>query len=168
MTRFSFDPKRFIPVDIFGKNDLVLYSEADIIGVRNYPQYYTNVNDRIFYSLGFNVPGFKIIDVINAEIEYCRDTTAFSDEGLSGSVTPRISPSYLNTSSSTQVKRDPLRLSAYIKKSFFNGRLSFIGQCARDHKKLNFYYYLRSHMSFMETLPATSDWWWTFKTEFTF
>jgi hypothetical protein len=46
--------------------------------------------------------------------------------------------------------------------------VSFILQCARDHKKLNFYYFLRSRMSFMESLPATSDWWWTFKTEFTF
>ena len=168
MGRLSFDFKKFIPANIFGKNDLILYSETDIIGTRNYPQYYTNMKDRIFYMVGFNLPGFKVIDVINTEFEYCRDTTAFSDEGMSAGYQPLIFPVPLNAASTTQIKRNPLRWSVYIKKSVLDGHMSFILQCARDHKKLNFYYFLRSRMSFMETLPATSDWWWTFKTEFTF
>ena len=118
--------------------------------------------------VGFNLPGFKVIDVINTEFEYCRDTTAFSDEGMSAGYQPLIFPVPLNAASTTQIKRNPLRWSVYIKKSVLDGHMSFILQCARDHKKLNFYYFLRSRMSFMETLPATSDWWWTFKTEFTF
>jgi hypothetical protein len=168
MGRISFDFKKIIPLDCFGKNDCILYSEADIIGAKNYPEYFTNINDRTFYTLGVNLPGFKIIDVINGEIEYCGDTSAFSDEGLSGGVIPRITPSYINTSSSTNVKRNQLRLSVYVKKSILDGHVSFIAQCARDHKKVDFYYYLRTHMSFMETLPSTEDWWWSFKTEFKF
>jgi|WetSurMetagenome_2_1015567.scaffolds.fasta_scaffold45363_2 hypothetical protein len=168
MARLAFDPKKFIPINIFGKNDLILYSEADVIGLKNYPQY-DNLANRIFYTLGFNIPGFKVFDVVNAEIEYCSDTSAYSDEGLyPGTGTPNLYPSAINAASTMHVKRNPLRLSAYIKKSILNGRVSFIAQCARDHKKINFYYYLRSKMSFMETLPATDNWWWVFKTEFTF
>ncbi len=168
MGRLAFDPKKFIPLTIFGKNDLILYSEADIIGLKKYPQY-DNLADRIFYTVGFNIPGFKVLDVVNGEIEYCSDTSAFSDEGLfPGTGTPNLYPSAINAASTLRVKRSPLRLSAYIKKSILKGRVSFIAQCARDHKKINFYYYLRSKMSFMETLPATDNWWWVFKTEFTF
>jgi hypothetical protein len=168
MAQLSFDPKRFIPLDIFGKNDLILYSELDFIGLKNYPQY-ENLANRMFITAGFNLPGFKVIDLINIEIEYCGDTSAFSDERLyNPGNTPDLAPIPINSASTLQVKRNPLRLSAYVKKSFFSGRLSFIAQCARDHKKINFYYYLRKNMSFMETLPATNNWWWAFKTEFTF
>jgi hypothetical protein len=171
MGRLSFDPKIFIPTGIFGKNDLILYGEADIIGTKNYPRYFTNMNDRIFYSLGFNIPGFKLFDVINGEIEYCSDTSAFSDEGLytasSNLSMTSIKPQDL-ASGTSKIKRNPYRWSAYIKKSILDGHVSFIAQCARDHKKINFYYYLRNRMSLMESLPTKNDWWWSFKTEFNF
>ena len=125
------------------------------------------MKDRTFYSAGFNVPGFKIIDVINAEIEYCRDTSAFSNEGFF-SKAPSIAPISLTASSTIHVKRNPLRWSVYLKKSILDGHVSFIAQCARDHEKINFYYFQRANMSFIETLPATTNLWWAFKTEFKF
>jgi hypothetical protein len=48
MAQLSFDPKRFIPIDIFGKNDLVLYSEADIIGLKDYPQLDNTANRALY------------------------------------------------------------------------------------------------------------------------
>lgn len=167
MVRLNLDLKKFIHSDLFGKNDLMLYGESDIIGLKNYPLYYTDLNDRIFYSLGFNIPGFKIFDVVNFELEYCRDTSAYSDEGLYGP-TPSPAPQEYNENGGPPIKRDQVRWSAYIKKSILDGRVSFIGQCARDHKKIDFYYYLKSDMSLCETLPTGQDWWWAFKTEFNF
>lgn len=168
MARCSFDPKKFIHTDLLGKNDLILYGEADFMGLKNYPLYFTDLRDRTFYSVGFNVPGFKIFDVINGEIEYCRDTNSFSNEFLF-QTTPDISPRPLvNGASLIKIKRNQLRLSVYIKKTILDGHVGFIAQCARDHKKLNFYYFKRDYMSFIETLPSTQDWWWVFKTEFNF
>ncbi len=170
MTRASFDPKKFIPSEIcsflkFGKNDLKLFGEIDFIGLKNYPQFYTNLKDRTIFSAGINFPGFNYIDLIAGEFEYCPDTTAFSDEYLYGSSTPNIQilPLLPNT-----IKRSPYRWSVYAKKSILGGHVSFIGQVARDHKKLNFYYFDKGWMSFIETLPTKDDWWWTFKTEFQF
>ncbi|HAJ78684.1 MAG TPA: hypothetical protein DCO75_02845 [Fibrobacteres bacterium] len=37
MGRLSFDPKPLIPFSVFGKEDLKIYSEAAILGVKNYP-----------------------------------------------------------------------------------------------------------------------------------
>ena len=37
MARFTFDPKPLLGMDIFGAEDLKLYSEAIILGVKNYP-----------------------------------------------------------------------------------------------------------------------------------
>jgi hypothetical protein len=120
--------------------------------------------------VGLTLPGFSIFDYINGEIEINSDSSAFSDEGLfPGSGAISLYPSALNNSLTlVPIKRDPLRLSFYIKKSFFNGHLNLIAQVARDHKKINFYYYLRTRMSFMESLPTKDNWWWVFKTEFNF
>jgi hypothetical protein len=172
MGRFSIDPKRFIPLDIFGRNDLKLYGEADIIGLKNYPYRvadvgYDSVSDRIFYTAGFNFPGFKIIDLINGEIEYCANKSAFSDEKIYGSSTPSLYPVSLSQYT-PKVNRALWRWSVYVKKSFFDDHFSIIAQAARDHKKINFYYFQKDYMSFMEALPTVHDWWWTFKTEFKF
>ena len=170
MARASFDPKKFISADIFGKNDLVLYSEAAVIGLKNYPRYFTDMRDRTFYSLGFNIPGFKFFDVINGELEYCRDTSSFSDAGLYSVSGGNTNYTFLKEGdlTSAHVKRSPFRWSVYVKKSVLDGHVSFIGQCARDHKKINFYYYDYNYMSYIETLPSKDDWLWTFKTEFNF
>ena len=169
MGRLSFDPKKFLHSDLFGKNDLMLYGEADIIGLKNYPIYFTDMKDRTFYSVGFNIPGFKIFDVINAELEYCSDTSAYSDEKLYPAA-PNLQPVNLNERSSLlyKVKRDPVRWSVYVKKSILDGRVNFVAQCARDHKKINFYYFDIQHMSLMESMPTTQNWWWVFKTQFNF
>jgi hypothetical protein len=170
MARVSFDLKKLLPSNLFGQNDLMLYGESDIIGLKNYPKYFTDVNDRIFYSAGFNFPGFKIFDVLNLELEYCRDTSAFSDQNLLGAPTPSPFPVELNTGSSLgyKVLRNQVRWSAYVKKSVLDGHVDFILQCARDHKRINFYYFDYNYMSFMETLPSGNNWWWVFRTEFNF
>ena len=172
MGLFSIDPKPLIPLDIFGKNDLTLYGEIDVIGLKNYPYRvgdvgYDSLSDRIFYTAGFNFPGFKIIDLINGEIEYCANKSAFSDEKIFGSSTPSLYPVSL-AQYTPKVNRALWRWSIYVKKSFFDDHFNIIAQAARDHKKINFFYFQKEYMSFIEALPSVHDWWWTFKTEFKF
>ena len=87
MGRLAFDFKPlFGSPDFFGPNDLKLYSEAIILGVKPYPDspdsnQYTNqrpINefgyDKLFEKMpimvGFNVPAFKLLDVFSIEVEY--------------------------------------------------------------------------------------------------
>ena len=174
MGRISIDPKPFIPLDIFGKNDLKLYAEIDAIGLKDYPYRdsangigYDDLNERVFYVFGFNFPGFKAFDLINTEFEFCANKSAFSDEKIYGSEKANLFPVPLS-SSTTKYNRALWRWSVYVKKAFFDDHFSIIAQAARDHKKVNFYYWDKSYMSFMEALPTVNDWWWTFKTEFKF
>ncbi|MBN1127944.1 MAG: hypothetical protein JXA71_03100 [Chitinispirillaceae bacterium] len=165
MARFSFDPKKFIPLNIFGRNDLRLYAEGNVIGLKNYRRYYRHIEDRTLVTAGFNVPGFTFIDLISVEGEYCANRLyAYSDERYFSQVPVPLPISY----SEINLNRNPWRWSVYVKKSFFNEHTSIIAQVARDHKKINFHYFDRPYMSFIETLPDGDNWWWTFKTEFKF
>ncbi len=67
---FGFDPKPLIKADIFGPNDLILYGEVGIIGVKNYKGIYDDITKRIPVMLGFNLPTFKLLDNLSVEVEY--------------------------------------------------------------------------------------------------
>jgi len=72
MAYFSFDPKTLISgaANYLGANDLVIYGEAAILGVENYPVYYDDIWRRIPVMMGFNIPTFKVLDVLSVEAEY--------------------------------------------------------------------------------------------------
>lgn len=86
MGRLAFDPKAlFGSPDFFGPEDLKLYSEAIILGVKNYPvsmdsnHYYNRPINEFGYDkllekmpimAGFNFPVFKQLDVLSLEMEY--------------------------------------------------------------------------------------------------
>lgn len=67
---FSFDPKPLLGMGVFGKNDLVLYGEAAILGVKDQPVLYDDIWKRMPVMLGFNVPTFKLLDVLTIEVEH--------------------------------------------------------------------------------------------------
>ena len=70
MARLALDFKPIFSTDIFGENDLVLYSEAALIGVKNYPVYYDTLAHRIPVMVGLNVPTFKLLDRLSVEVEW--------------------------------------------------------------------------------------------------
>jgi hypothetical protein len=78
MARFSLDPKPLLPFrDKLGKNDLKLYGEAAILGLKNYPAKidssrengelklvkigYDNIRERIPVMVGFNAPTHPVV-----------------------------------------------------------------------------------------------------------
>lgn len=182
MGRIVIDPKKFTPdLKIFGENDGRIYSEILVDGWKDYDLYFTNMKDRVFISCGFNVPtfspllknslGFSFLDLLNLEFEYCPNNSAFSDASLYSktlgvsSIQPVDSAS---TGGNYNLNRAHWRWSVYAKKSILDDHVSFIAQVARDHEKVNFYYWDLGYMSFPESLPTINNWWWTFKTEFKF
>jgi hypothetical protein len=71
MARVTFDPKPFFASSgLFAKEDLKLSVEAALLGVKNYPYYYENRLDRMPVTVGFNVPTFKILDLLSVQMEY--------------------------------------------------------------------------------------------------
>jgi hypothetical protein len=172
MGRASFDPKVFFSCDRFGREDLKLYVEADLIGLKNYPLFFDKRKERVLTTFGLNLPAFGYFDVVNLEMEYCPNKSAFSDGCFYGtpdlSIVNILPLDSFTTAGSYNVKRSPWRWSVYLRKSVIDGHVSFIAQCARDHKKINFYYFERQYMSFIESLQAKKDWWWSLKTEFKF
>jgi hypothetical protein len=176
MARLSFDPKKLFNIPVFGENDLRLYSEVAVLGLEDiYALNYKYLEDRTIFTTGFNFPGFKFVDLLNLELEYCSNTRyAYTEQTYysQGGQGPNPSPIPVTDGSTglnpTGYQINPWKWSIYIKKTFFDGHLGLIAQAARDHKKINFYYFQKTHMSFDETLPNGNNWWWAFKTEFKF
>ena len=70
MLRGCFDFKKFISSARLGDNDLKLYAEAALLGVKSYPGYYDKISERIPAMLGLNLPTFKVLDLLAVEAEY--------------------------------------------------------------------------------------------------
>lgn len=72
MARISFNPQAILQSDWLGPEDLKLYSEAAILGLKDYPYYYSNIRNRIPVMVGFNFPTFKLLDKLSLEVEYLK------------------------------------------------------------------------------------------------
>ncbi len=70
MARTCFDPKKVLPMPFLGKEDLKIYGEYAILGLKDYPRYYNNISERMPVMFGFDIPTFKFLDVLAFEAEY--------------------------------------------------------------------------------------------------
>jgi hypothetical protein len=70
MGMFSLDLKNMFGVESMGANDLKLYGEAAVLGVKNYGSVYDNIKERIPWTLGFNVPTWGLLDFFSVEVEW--------------------------------------------------------------------------------------------------
>jgi hypothetical protein len=191
MGRISLDPKAFMPSSIFGVNDLKLYAEADIIGVKDYPdsavliggfsqadssgnpikkQVAPSYNvwwQKMPIMIGFNFPTFKALDVLSAEFEwfgakYYNDESALINQGSA----PLPFDATTIAASRKMPQKAQLKWSVYAKKSFFGGHFSLIGQVGRDHTRLQTAAY--DNEIYSELLIEPKDWWWVLKTCWSF
>jgi hypothetical protein len=73
MARCAVDPKSLLPEEVsglFGKQDLKIYYEEAILGVKNYAPDYDIRWQRMPIMLGFDFPTFNVLDVLSLEGEY--------------------------------------------------------------------------------------------------
>jgi len=68
--RASFDPKAYIPLPMLGKEDLKIFGEVAVLGVKDYPFYYTDIYQRMPIMFGINIPTFKLLDILSFQMEY--------------------------------------------------------------------------------------------------
>jgi hypothetical protein len=168
MARLSFDPKPFIPIAwIFGKEDLKIYGEADVIGVKNYKEVYKKIWQRIPITFGFDMPCFRILDVFAIEGEWYGNPYWDADKTLSqyGPLPKPDDPSGSYTSTIDGFAYDNWKWSIYAKKTILGG-LSLIGQVARDHMRMSERY--PKNYDFEAALEQNSHWWWVAKIQYNF
>jgi hypothetical protein len=146
MAKAAIDLKELIPCckDKLGKNDLRIYSEAAILGVKDYPLNfnggvrYDSILERIPVMIGINLPTYKMLDVLSFEIEwfgsrYPNDVGALLYSGLpyAGQINEDGKTDYRSMSI---YKNDNWKWSCYATKTI-DKYYSITAQIASDHSR---------------------------------
>lgn len=139
----SFDPKGLFPSEAFGEKDLILYAEAAVLGVKDYPQFYDDIVERTPIMVGFNVPTFKLLDVLAIELEHHSWEYPNTIEGIYTHDSPipllftRDMQNLQGVEETIEVGKveDNFKWSIYFKRTIFD---HFIvqGQAAKDHFRM--------------------------------
>ncbi len=164
----AFDPKPLLPSsisDLLGKNDARLYGEVFVSGWenrKNYDsavlfdtaqqmlQYYANRSDRTVVMFGFNIPTFKLMDVLSLEFEHFPNRYPNSyRNALERNLATPFNP--------VTPKQFAWRWSCYAKRTFLS-KFFIVGQVARDHLRTTFPDLKLSEKE--DVLKYGKDWWW--------
>jgi hypothetical protein len=162
MSRFSFDPKRLLFADghgIFGDNDLRLYGEVGLLGLKDYPIYYQDIKKRIPRMIGFNLPGFKVIDLAAFELEYYgwNYSNGYWSPVMEGTANPNMgSGDY----SARDYNNDNWKWTVHMKKMFYR-HFYILMQFANDHLTLPAYD--ERNYDRDEVCGRNSHWYWMTK-----
>jgi hypothetical protein len=162
----SLDLKKFIHSDVFGPNDLRLYTEVAVLGLKDYPVFYEKINERVPVMFGFNLPGFKFFDLISIQAEFYNSPwlNSYEESGSTNEATPAI-PKGKNWLYSEQTYKDVtaddnLYWSLMIRKELIAG-LSFTAQAARDHiRSVSTTNFFGPGTDPNEILYSNKDWYW--------
>jgi hypothetical protein len=160
MARASFDPKNLLPFgqSFFGAEDLKIYAEAMVLGIRNYPFWYDTLWQRIPVVAGFNIPVCKVLDVLAFEMEWygCRYPMSIKAIKFDGTPLPDVTMSSYIPS---EYRDDDVKWSIYGRKNFLSA-LYVAGQIARDHSHL---VYTDGAPSYAEGFTKPLHWYWAIK-----
>ena len=135
MSRLTLDFKRYINIAFFKPQDLKLYSEVSLLGVRNFPIHYSDPINRLPIMFGFNIPtGF--FDVFAVQFEYLKNpylNNIYNLAALNYSIPYYSNDSLISDNDFLDLgTKDNWKWSVYINKSlgeFMNFKL----QVAKDH-----------------------------------
>lgn len=143
MGRASINPQAWLQSELLGPEDLKLYGELAILGVQNYPFYYEKITERMPIMMGFNLPTFKIFDILSVEVEYykskfqnnIRDVFQYTlpKWKLPPDQTVNTYQSFIDTSKIET--EDDIHWSVYAKKTLFEGLTLYV-QVASDHMRV--------------------------------
>lgn len=166
MGRFTFDPKKIISSELFGKNDLLVYGEAAVLGLKNYPVFYEKVTDRMPLMIGVNLPGFKIFDLVSFEYEYFHSPwmNSYSELGNTNFATPTFSNGADKWTSDQAyndiANKDNVSWSLLISKKVAHS-INITGQMARDHSRVvSLKNWFGPGVDPNEVLSTSKDWYW--------
>jgi hypothetical protein len=109
-------------------NDLLIYGESIILGVKDHPVLYDNIWDRIPVMFGASLPTFGLLDQLSIEGEYWSSPYYNSDQNISNTGTPTS----LTNDPNENITEDNIKWSIFMEKKFLK-RISIMSQIANDH-----------------------------------
>jgi hypothetical protein len=174
MGRISLDLKAFISSSRLGEEDLKFYTEAAILGTKNYPGYYEKIADRIPGMVGFTLPAFRLLDVCAIEAEYYGSpwrnnpsndglaipSTRFDFNGLNYTI---WNPDSIDQTTG-KGHTDNIKWAVYAQRTIKN-RVTFGLKVASDH--FRDVIDVRSSKR-TELLHSPAEWYWQFSTNLVF
>ena len=168
MSRFSFDPKRLVFSDgrgFFGANDLRLYGEAAVLGLKDYPTYYEDILKRIPRMIGFNFPCFNVLDLAAFELEYYGwdHSNSYFWVVMEGTSVPYLATGGYYTEE--DYTKDNWKWTVYLKRTFYRHCYVLL-QFANDHWALP--QYDERNYDREEFCGRNTHWYWISKFGVTF
>jgi hypothetical protein len=167
MGRIALDPKAwFGGSDLMAPADLRLFAEAAVLGVKDYPFYYTDITRRIPIMFGMNLPTFRLLDLLCVQGEYynslwTNNIDAVFENQWPVPYHPSYDPAFGPESTAKRAKDDRWHWSVYAKKEFLKGATGFL-QVANDHMR-TFDYNIKPIKIPITSRP--SDWYYLFRLE---
>lgn len=142
MARASFNAQAIIQSDLLNPEDLKIYAEVALLGVKDYPIYYTNKAKRMPMMLGFNLPTFRLVDKMSFEVEYYDSDFPNSLEevyqrtlpipGSIGGAGTTQRQAFVDSLGLNRKNRDKVKWSFWLNKEISSG-LGLYVQVASDH-----------------------------------
>jgi hypothetical protein len=176
MLRFMFDPLKFFNVPFFGEKDGMIYAEAAVLGLKNYPKSnaidtnnfsniygYDKILEKMPVTFGFNIPTCRLLDILSVEGEWFGSKYPNSYAHDANAMPTPAGPSSAETNS--DYLHDNWKWALYGKKTIFGG-LSFIGLVGRDHLRTETF--LKKDVDYEETLNKPKYWYWMTKIKYNF
>lgn len=170
MGRLAIDLKKVLPWSAFGPEDMRIFGEAAILGLKDYEIYYTKMTERMPIMVGFNLPAFRFLDLLSFQFEYFDSPNLNNVLQLASHnwATPYLptgsEPAFSRDSYNDLTKKDNYSWSILMSKKIFSA-LNFNLQIARDHyRTVSTDFYYGSRLEPTEVLyKSSSSWYWMFQ-----
>ncbi|MDB5048281.1 MAG: hypothetical protein JWO30_1352 [Fibrobacteres bacterium] len=166
MGRASLDLKKVLGSEIFGPQDLKLYSEIAILGIKDYPIFYTKMTDRMPIMVGFNLPCFKLLDLFSVQVEHLstpwlNNTSQIANDANPLPAFPLASDSIASkTEWNDLATKDDYKWSVLIQKKFGN-YITLSAQAANDHMRMvSSRYFYGPQFDHNEITVSNDHWYW--------
>jgi hypothetical protein len=148
------------------EEDLKIYFETALLGLKDYPLFYTKKSERMPVMVGVNLPTFGMLDLLAVQAEYLKSSQLNSYYYLAeGNVAiPYMPEGDLNAYSKTDyldaTESDNFSWSILARKSIYN-TFTISAQLARDHlRTVNADWWYASKQEPNEVLPTSKAWYW--------
>lgn len=172
MAGFSLDPKRAFSTEALGPQDLKLYAEAALLGVKDYPVFYEDRTQRIPVMIGFNFPTFKLLNLLSLQVEWFNSPwinsyEASVDKNHATPATPGGSDKLSSEREYNDVSgKDNFAWSILARREVVRG-LSISAQFARDHiRSVSEAAWAGPGTDPNELLRTSKDWYWMLQFSF--
>lgn len=174
VARASYNFQSLLNSEALNPEDLKLYSEIAVLGIANYPVYYTKISKRMPMMLGLNLPTFKLVDKMSFEMEYYDSDFPNSIEdvyektlpipGTIGGVATQARQDYVDSLSTRRKMRDKVKWTFWMQKEITSG-LGLTFQVASDHfRPMNF----NLKPAYQPVTQTWNDWYYMFRVNFGF